>query len=546
MDTDTDYLRPRPANHRPLTPVDLLARTVEAVPDRPAVAWHDRKWTYRQFSAMVARLAAFLRAQGVGRGDVVSVVASNRPEMLAAHYAVPMLGAILNTINIRLDVDTIAYILRHSGSRLIIVDPEFGNAAEAAREAEVALFFLSDKARQASAPASTLDLLDDGEAAEWPDVRRFVTDEWQPICINYTSGTTGRPKGVVYHHRGAYLNAVGNVLALGLNRQSVYLWTLPMFHCNGWCHTWAVTAAGGLHVCLDRIDPDLIFEAIGHHRVTHFSCAPVVLYMLVNHPGRKACEPGQRVTVATGGAAPTPALIEQLDALGFDPIHLYGLTESYGPETLCVLDEDQAGMAADGKARILARQGVRHITANTVRVIGEDGSDVPRNGEAMGEIVLAGNTLMAGYHDDRESTDKAFADGHFHTGDLAVMHPDGAIEIRDRSKDVIISGGENISSLEIESALHQHPAVLLAAVVAVPDPKWGEVPQAFIELKEGMTADAEELQRFCREHLAHFKVPRRFVFQELPKTATGKIQKFSLRDVAREELRNARKEKPRS
>ncbi|MDQ4135251.1 MAG: AMP-binding protein, partial [Pseudomonadota bacterium] len=356
-----------------------------------------------------------------------------------------------------------------------------------------------------------------------------VTDEWQPICLNYTSGTTGRPKGVVYHHRGAYLNALGNVLELGFKADTVYLWTLPMFHCNGWCHTWAVTAAAGTHVCLDRPDPDLIFRAIEQHGVTHFCCAPVVLYMLLNHPGRPAAVP-RRIAVATGGAAPTSALIEQLDALGIDLVHLYGLTESYGPATGCALRDDWNVPSATEKARALARQGVRHPTASRVRVIGDDGRDVARDASTLGEIALRGNTLMAGYLKDPAATEAAFTDGEFHTGDLAVVHPDGYIEIKDRAKDIIISGGENISSLEIETVLHRHPAVLLAAVVAAPDPKWGEVPCAFIELKPGIEEPRpEELTAFCRERLAGFKVPKRFVFRELPKTATGKIQKFALR-----------------
>jgi fatty-acyl-CoA synthase len=366
-------------------------------------------------------------------------------------------------------------------------------------------------------------------AAAEPIEIREVTDEWQPICLNYTSGTTGRPKGVVYHHRGAYLNALGNVLELGFRQDTVYLWTLPMFHCNGWCHTWAVTAAAGTHVCLDRPDPGLIFRAIEQHGVTNFCCAPVVLYMLLNHPGRPA-KVGRRIRVATGGAAPTSALIEQLDALGIDLVHLYGLTESYGPTTGCALRDDWDVPTSADKARALSRQGVRHPTASRVRVAGEGGEDVPNDAATIGEIVLRGNNLMACYLKDPAATEAAFAGGEFLTGDLAVRHPDGYVEIKDRAKDIIISGGENISSLEIETVLHRHPAVLLAAVVAAPDSKWGEVPCAFIELKPSVAAPApEELTSFCRERLAGFKVPKRFVFRELPKTATGKIQKFALR-----------------
>ena len=529
------HLMPRPANHVPLTPVEFLVRSANIYSDRPAVAWHGRSWTYKAFAAMVARFARFLTGAGVKPGDVVSVMAGNRPEMLAAHYAVPMLGAVLNTINTRLDVDTIRYILDHSESRLIIADGACAEGAmEAARASGIALYqFIATGNSAAVADAVPLDLLADDGISTALDLSA-IADEWQPICLNYTSGTTGQPKGVVYHHRGAYLNALGNVLALGLTSRSVYLWTLPMFHCNGWCHTWAVTAAGGLHVCLDRPDPALIFPAIGIHGVTHLSCAPVVLYMMLNDDARRGHDASRRITVATGGAAPTSTLIAQLDALGFDLTHLYGLTESYGPALLRELSDEERKLVPDAMAVELAKQGVRHVTASRARVIDEAGGDVPMDGSTMGEIVLAGNTLMAGYYRDPEMTEKAFEGGMFHTGDLAVRHPDGNIEIRDRSKDVIISGGENISSLEVESVLHRHPAVLLAAVVAAPHEKWGETPAAFIELREGASVTPDELRAFCRQHLAGYKVPTRFTFADLPKTATGKIQKFILREQARE------------
>lgn len=524
------HLSRRPANFHPLTPADFLARAVAVHPDRPAVAWNDRCWTYRQFGGIAARLAAWLGGQEIGAGDVVSFMCSNRPEMLAAHYAVPAVGAVLNSINTRLDADTVAYILDHSGSRIVVADP--GSIDVARRAAQLAGVRAVLLAESEGADGDRLDLL-----AGDPGGDRFeisgVADEWQPICLNYTSGTTGRPKGVVYHHRGAYLNALGNVMALGFDRDTVYLWTLPMFHCNGWCHTWAVTAAGGLHVCLDRIDPDLVFGALKTHAVTHFSCAPVVLYMLLNHPRRPAGALEKRVTVATGGASPTSTLIEQLDALGVDLVHLYGLTESYGPATLCELPGRLATASAGEKAAFLARQGVRHITASQVRVADEQGMPVAADGKTMGEIQLSGNTLMAGYYRDAAASESAFSGGWFHTGDLAIVHPDGAIEIKDRLKDIIISGGENVSSLEIENVLHQHPAILLAAVVAMPDEKWGEVPCAFIETKAGKEVGTQELVAFCRSRLAGYKIPKRFVFRELPKTATGKIQKFVLREAAR-------------
>ncbi|CAH1693285.1 Acyl-CoA synthase [Hyphomicrobiales bacterium] len=514
-------LQPRAANHVPLTPVEFLVRAIEVWPDRPAVVWRDRRWTYAQFGGIVVSLAEALRAHGVGGGDVVSILATNRPEMLAAHYAVPMIGAVLNAINTRLDAETVASIVQHAESRLVIADAA---SAPLGIATGAEYLVLADDAGQ-----DGLDLLNGNDKVDRLEYTG-VTDEWQPICLNYTSGTTGQPKGVVYHHRGAYLNALGNVMALGLTQETAYLWTLPMFHCNGWCHTWAVTAAGGLHVCIDRPDPALIFPAMEDHRVTHMACAPVVLYMMLNHPAKTGRDTDRRVVVATGGASPTEALIAELSALGFELVHLYGLTESYGPATLRTLTALERSAAPAEVATALARQGFRHVTAGRARVLNPEGADVPADGTTMGEIALCGNTLMAGYYRDAEATEQAFAGNHFRTGDLAVRHADGTIEIRDRSKDIIISGGENISSLEIESVLHRHPAVLMAAVVAMPHGKWGETPAAFIELRPGARFDAGELRSFCRNRLAHYKIPSLFVEADLPKTATGKIQKFLLRD----------------
>jgi fatty-acyl-CoA synthase len=517
------HLAPRAANMRALTPLDLLARTLEVHGARPGVAWRDHVWSYGEFGALVARMAGWLRAQGVGAGDVVSVILTNRPEMLAAHFAVPALGAVLNTINTRLEPGEIAYILDHAGAKLLLAEaatrPDLPDSA-------VPLHLLCDTPDDHGA----LNFFHgDVPDLDWDSV---ITDEHQAITLNYTSGTTGRPKGVVFTHRGATLNALGNVLALGLTAESRYLWTLPMFHCNGWCHTWAVTAAGGMHVCLDRVDPALILETITWREVTHLCCAPVVLYMLLNHASGPV---PRRVKVGTGGAAPTPALLAGLEALGFDLTHLYGLTESYGPATINDPGDD-APADLDARARDLARQGMRHLTAGRARVVDDTGADVPCDGVTMGEIVLAGNTVMAGYYRNPEATAEAFRDGVFHSGDLAVMHPDGQIEIRDRAKDIIISGGENVSSLEVETVLHRHPDILLAAVVAAPHPKWGEVPCAFVEVKPGRSLDADRLEAFCRAHLAGFKRPKRFVFGELPRTATGKIQKFILRERARAEV----------
>lgn len=514
------HLAPRAANTRPLTPLDHLARTLEVHGARAGVAWAENVWTYAEFGDVVARMAGWLRARGVGKGDVVSVMLTNRPEMLAVHFAVPALGAVLNAINTRLDTDEIRYILEDSGAKLMLTDPA---CRPNLPDYPVPIYTLCDTPSDTSAlnffqgPAPVLDLT--GE----------ITDEHQPITLNYTSGTTGRPKGVVYTHRGVCLNALGNVLALGVTSESRYLWTLPMFHCNGWCHTWAVTAAGALHVCLDRVDPKLILDTITARAVTHMSCAPVVLYMLLEHATEA---PATRVRVTTGGAAPTTALLAGLSKLGFDLNHMYGLTESYGPATI----NDPGDLEADleTRAALMARQGRRHLTAGRARVVDEADRDVPADGQTVGEIVLAGNTVMAGYFRKPEATEEAFRGGVFRTGDLAVMHSDGQIEIRDRAKDIIISGGENLSSLEVETVLHRHPDILLASVVAAPDPKWGEVPCAFIELKDGRSLEPTALEQFCRQHLAGFKRPKRFVFGELPRTATGKIQKFILRDRARD------------
>lgn len=529
LDGSAPHLQRRQANFQQLTPLDFLKRSATVYPDRTAVIYGEKQWTYREFATLAGRFSARLRQSGIGRGDVVSVMAPNRPELLAAHYAVPMTGAVLNALNIRLDAEAIAYILQHCESRLLIVDARFADVArEAARLAQLqAPLVIIDG--EAAAPETVFDdwIRDAPADAITTDA---IVDEWQPIAINYTSGTTGKPKGVVYHHRGAYLNAAGNVLALGFSETTRYLWTLPMFHCNGWCHTWAVTAAGGTHVCIDRVDPALIFAEIERCRISHLSCAPVVLYMMLDHPSRPQGKLSVPLRVATGGAAPTAALIASLEALGIELIHLYGLTESYGPATLCAPREEWGPVGPEEKAAFLARQGYRHHLASEAGVTLPDGADAPWDGETLGEITLRGNTLMAGYHKDAQATEAAFAGGVFHTGDLAVRYPDGSILIKDRAKDIIISGGENISSLEVESVLHRHPAILIAAVVAAPDPKWGEVPHAFIELKAGAaTPPAEELTAFCRQYLAGYKIPKRYIFCDIPKTSTGKVQKFELR-----------------
>jgi fatty-acyl-CoA synthase len=524
----TPGLERRSANHHPLTPVKFLWRSAAMYPDNVAVIERDRRFTYGHLERFTRQMAGMLTGMGIVKGDVVSVMAPSSITLLAAHFAVPMIGAVLNTLNVRLDAESIAYILDHAESKVLIADAEYRGLLERVLRLTATpctVLWLNDATGRSEESFETL--LSGAE----PAVAECIDDEWQPICVNYTSGTTGQPKGVVYHHRGAFLNSVGNVMSLNFSRRTVYLWVVPMFHCNGWMHAWAVTCAGGTHVCLDRVDPKEILRTLTEQQVTHLACAPVVLYMLINHPDFALFKRTHPIKVATGGASPTAHLIECLEAAGFELIHLYGLTESYGPATLCATPDEMQGASAQLKAEYLARQGLPHATANDIKVVDTGGNEVPWDGATLGEICLSGNTLMAGYYRDDAATERAFAGGWFHTGDLAVRHPNGQLEIRDRAKDIIISGGENISSLEIESVLQRHPSVLLAAVVPMKHEKWGEVPCAFIELKDGAAQVPEaELRAFSREHLAHFKVPQRFVYAEIPKTASGKIQKYLLRN----------------
>jgi len=525
------------ANYVPLSPLSLLRRSVAVYPDKTAVVHGERRYTYREFEQRCRRLASALQRCGVGAGDTVAVMAPNVPELLEAHYGVPMLGAVLNALNYRLDAATVQFILEHGAAKVLLTDREFSATVAQA---------LSEMAN----PPLVIDiddaLFDGGELLGEKNYEAFLdegdadfdyllpAEEWQAIALNYTSGTTGDPKGVVFHHRGAYLNALGNVLALGLNDRSVYLWTLPMFHCNGWTYTWGVTAAGGTHVCLRRIDPELIFALIEQEQVSHMCGAPIILNMLVNAPDEVKRWFEQTVTVGTGGAAPPSQVIANMEALGFHVIHLYGLTETYGPATICVEQPDWAELELAARAAKMARQGVRYTTSEDIMVADpETLIPVPADSETLGEIMIRGNTVMKGYLKNPQATEKAFAGGWYHTGDLAVMHPDGYLEVKDRSKDIIISGGENISSLEVEEALYKHPAVLEAAVVARSDERWGETPCAFVTLKaKADGVDAEAIIQWCRDHLAHFKVPRTVVFGPLPKTSTGKIQKFVLREQA--------------
>ena len=534
---DSDLNR-NAANSAPLSPVTFLRWAAAVYPEKTAVVHGDRRYSYRQFAERCRRLASALRKNGVGKGDTVSIIATNVPALLEAHYAVPMLGAVLNPLNTRLDAGTIAFILGHGEAKALLVDREFADTVEAAlsRVAHAPLVVgIDDVLTEEGRVLGEVEyeaFLENGS----PDFEPIPPDdEWQAICLLYTSGTTGNPKGVVYHHRGAYLNALGNVLAMHMTNETVYLWTLPMFHCDGWTFTWSVTAVAGTHVCLRRVDPAVIFPAIAEHRVSHMCGAPVVLNMMVNAPDAVKVEFPRTVDIMTGGAAPPSAVIEAMEADGFRVLHAYGLTESYGPATFCAWQEAWGGLSLNERSARMARQGVNYLTLDDYRVADPDSLDpVPADGETMGELMLRGNTVMRGYLKNPAATEEAFRGGWFHTGDLGVMHPDGYVEIKDRSKDIIISGGENISSLEVEETLFRHPKILEAAVVARPDEKWGERPCAFVTLKDGEEESADGVIGFCRDRMAHFKVPATVVFGPLPKTSTGKIQKFVLRRQAKE------------
>ena len=528
-----------PANYVPLSPVTFLERSAAIWPNRIAVRHGHLAYTYREFEARCRRLASALARRGIGRGDTVAVMAANTPALLEAHYAVPALGAVLNALNTRLDARTIAFCLDHGEARALITDSEYAPTIRAALGAAQRPLLVVD-IEDAEVPSGehlgelTYEaLLREGDPDfAWPG----PLDEWDSLSLLYTSGTTGDPKGVVYHHRGAYLNALGNALAFRLDADSVYLWTLPMFHCNGWTYTWAVTAAGGTHVCLRRVDPARIFAAIREHRITHMCGAPIVLNMLIHAPDNVKVRFDHRVDVATGGAAPPSAVIESMEAMGFRVTHLYGLTESYGPATLCAWQSEWDALPAPERAQRMARQGVAMPTLAKLQVgSSETAAALPRDGSTLGEVMLRGNTIMKGYFKNRAATAAAFAGGWYRTGDLAVWHPDNYIEIKDRLKDIIITGGENVSSLEIEECLYRHPQIMEAAVVARSDPHWGETPCAFVTLKSGAAElGAADIIAWCRAHLAHFKVPTTVVFGPLPKTVTGKIQKYLLRERARD------------
>jgi fatty-acyl-CoA synthase len=532
---DAPHLGRNAANWAALTPLVFLEHTAAVYPEKLAIVDEARRVTYREFGARCRRFADALRRRGVGPGDTVAVMAPNVPALLEAHYGVPMAGAVLNALNYRLDARGIAFILAHGEAKLLIADSEFAPIVETALNQLGRRLPLVEIGERTLGGTEYEAFLAEGEpTAKW----LAPTDEWAPIALNYTSGTTGNPKGVVYHHRGAFLNALGNAITFGLDRQSVYLWTLPMFHCNGWTYPWAVTAVAGTHVCLRRVEPAAIFAAIAEHRVTHMSGAPIVLNMLAHAPDAVKRRFDRVVEVSTGGAAPPSSVIEAMERMGFRVTHLYGLTESYGPTTVCAWQQEWDALPLAGRSAKMARQGVAHVILDRQRVVDPATmEDVPADAATIGEVVLRSNTLMKGYLKNPAATEAAFDQGWFHTGDLAVQHPDGYIEVKDRAKDIIISGGENISSLEIEDVLYRHPGVLEAAVVARPDPLWGETPCAFVTPNpEAGPVTGEEIIAWCRANLAHYKAPRIVVFGPLPKTSTGKIQKFELRQRAKELL----------
>jgi len=534
-------LQQQEANFEPLSPVSFLRRAAQIAPAHTAVIHGDRRYTYAQFYERSCRLASALSRRGVGQGDCVAIMGANTPEMLEAHNGVPMLGAVLNSLNIRLDPRTIAFILEHGEAQVLLTDCGFSDTVREALaliDRELLVVDIDDPMATGGECLGAVDYEDflaEGDPNFAPEP---LLDEWQALSLLYTSGTTGDPKGCVYHHRGAYLNALGNMFTVGLGRESVYLWTLPMFHCDGWTFTWGVTAAMATHVCLRDVDPAVVYRLINDENVTHKCGAPIVLNMLAHAPDESKSSFPQRVEIATGGAAPPSAVIETMEENGFNVTHLYGLTETYGPATVCVPQDDWPNLAVNERSARMARQGVHYTTLEGATVKNPDTmEEVPWDSETMGEVMIRGNTVMKGYLKNTQATDSAFSGGWFHTGDLAVRHPDSYIEVKDRSKDIIISGGENISSLEVEETLYRHPAVLEAAVVARSDEKWGEAPCAFVTLHEGATATADDIITFCREQLAHYKSPKTVVFGPLPKTSTGKIQKFVLRDEA-ENLEN--------
>jgi len=519
-------------NYEMLTPVNFIRRSVEVYPDKTAVVHREKRYTYRQFYERVNRLASALKGIGVKRGDKVAFISPNIPPMLEAHFAVPLIGAALVSVNIRLSAAEVAYILNHSDSSVCFVDNEFADLVLPVQNdiTSVQTYVNICDVDQAC-PLDGMDYEGFLETGSHVDVPMDIENETAVATINYTSGTTGKPKGVMYHHRGAYLNSLGDCLEMGLNSESVYLWTLPMFHCNGWCFPWAVTAAGATHVCLRKVDPEEILNQFEAENISHMCAAPIVLIGIVNHPAFKSVKLKRPLEIAVGGAPPSPTIISQMEDMGAHINHVYGLTEVYGPYTICAWQAPWNDLPPAERAAIRSRQGVAYTVCQFLDVVDiNTGVPVPRDGRTIGEVVMRGNVVMLGYYKDAEATEKAFRGGWFHSGDLAVMHPDNYIQIMDRQKDIIISGGENISTVEVENVIYRHPAVMEVAVVAMPDDKWGEVPKAFITPKPGEAPTAEEIIAFCKENLARFKAPKAVEFIELPKTSTGKIQKYVLRE----------------
>jgi len=526
------------ANFAPLTPLTFLEWSAYTYPKRLAVVHGERRLTWAETYARCRRLASALARRGVGLGDTVAAMLPNIPEMYECHFGVPMTGAVLNTLNTRLDAEAIAFMLDHGEAKVILVDREFSaTIAQAVGKARQKPLVIDVEDPVYDGPGERIGefdyeaLLGEGD----PDYAWLPPeDEWQAISLNYTSGTTGNPKGVVYSHRGAYLNGLSNLLTWGMPKQSVYLWTLPMFHCNGWCFPWSMAANSGVNVCLRKVDPVVIFDLMRRHRVTHYCGAPIVHTTLVNAPAELRAGIDWKVSAFVAGAAPPAAMIEGMERIGFDLTHVYGLTETYGPAAVCAKHAEWDEAEIGARAERNGRQGVRYVLEEGLTVMDpQTMQPVPRDGETMGEIMFRGNITMKGYLKNPDATQAAFAGGWFHSGDLAVMQPDGYVKIKDRSKDIIISGGENISSLEVEDVIYRHPAVLACAVVAKPDPKWGETPCAFVELKPGAQATEAEIVAHCRANLARFKAPRAVIFLTLPKTATGKIQKYALREHAK-------------
>jgi 3-(methylthio)propionyl---CoA ligase len=532
------HLDKNPANYTPLSPLSFLAKSAYVYPRRVATIHGDKRYSWAEVYARCRRLASALQRRGIGEGDTIAAMLPNVPAMFELHFGPAMIGAVLNTLNTRLDAETIKFMLEHGEAKVLFTDPEFFPVVDKALKMLSKRLLVVDVSEplhtggQAIGMAEYESLLQEGdEDFEWS----LPADEWNAITLNYTSGTTGNPKGVVYHHRGAYLNAISNVLSWDMGRHPVYLWTLPMFHCNGWCFPWSIAAAAGTNVCLRKVDAGRIFDLIREHKVSHYCGAPIVHNSLINAPDEMKTGIAHKVSCFVAGAAPPVTVIEGMERLGFDLTHVYGLTETYGPAAICAKHREWDAMTLEERARLNSRQGVAYPMQEAMTVMDpKTMTVVPWDGATMGEIMFRGNIVMRGYLKNPAATDEAFAGGWFHTGDLAVIEPDGYVKIKDRSKDIIISGGENISSIELEDVLYRHPAVLGVAVIAYPDQKWGEIPLAYLELKDGATVTEEEMTAFCRERLAGFKCPRKFLFGPLPKTSTGKILKYVLRQKTRQ------------